>query len=318
MTGVTEPQLSPGGEWWWTGDAWVAAADHPDGRAALAALTAPAAPAPAPVPAPVQAAVQAPAPAPAPEPAFAAVAPEPSFAAVAAPAPAAAPAAATAPEPFYAAPPAPAAYSEPAAAAFRPPTANPAWAPPVAQPVAFAPAGTAPFDTLGLVSILCNLFPFFAIGQVAAVLVANKADRERAKLGYPGSGLAAVGRALGWIFGVLIGLGILLAIVLPVFVSRHHTAGPGSTRPIASQSINDTAIANVRAAASVEETYHQQFGIYTGNAGLAAHGYTPTGGVTLAVLHADRTRYCMKVDLGNAEGWFDSRTGNLTPTASCR
>jgi hypothetical protein len=38
---MTSPQLSPGGQWWWTGDAWVAATDHPDGRAALAALQTP-------------------------------------------------------------------------------------------------------------------------------------------------------------------------------------------------------------------------------------------------------------------------------------
>ncbi|MCU1600746.1 MAG: hypothetical protein JWO22_1455 [Frankiales bacterium] len=44
MKGVTEPQLSPGGQWWWTGNAWVAAAEHPGGIAALAAQSAPSAP----------------------------------------------------------------------------------------------------------------------------------------------------------------------------------------------------------------------------------------------------------------------------------
>ncbi|MCU1600747.1 MAG: hypothetical protein JWO22_1456, partial [Frankiales bacterium] len=188
------------------------------------------------------------------------------------------------------------------------------WAPPGSQPAVPPPAGKPPFDTLGLVSILCNFLPLGGIGQIAAVLVAKKADQERAKLGYPRSTMSAVGRVLGWFFGILIGIGILLAILLPLVLSHHARAG--GSQPW-TKADNDAVVANTRTAATAEVTYFQSHGTYADLSGLRANGFAPTQGVSVAVLHADRSRFCLQLTLLGKVGWYSSTTDNLSDVARC-
>ena len=172
-----------------------------------------------------------------------------------------------------------------------------------------------PFDTLGLVSILLNLFPFLALGQIAAVIVSKQADKKRDAMGYPRSGMAAVGRILGYVFGTLIGLGVLLAILLPVFLHARH---PGTSAPQRAIQRADAAAVEVdaRNAVNVETQYYAEFGIYTTLPGLLAHGYRPSAGVTTNVLSADRSRFCLQVSARDTTLFYDSTT-SLLSTRPC-
>lgn len=252
---MTAPQLSPGREWWWTGTEWVAAASHPDGASALAALaTPPPAPAPAPPPVPMAAAP---------------VAAEPAWA--------------------------------PAPVTVLPPAAPQYWQQPP------------PFDTLGLVALLCNLVPFLALGNIAAIVLSKRADRERLRQGFPPSGVAQAARIIGWVLSSIIAVGIIAAILIPVFLSQRHLGQQHAVPTVASAAIEGDA----RQAVDIESGYHQQFGIFATMPGLVADGFTPTPGVTTQVVHADRSSYCLQVSSAGASLFYDSTTDQLSQTP-CR
>jgi hypothetical protein len=169
-----------------------------------------------------------------------------------------------------------------------------------------------PFDTLGLVALLCNLVPFFALGNIAAIVLSKRADRERARQGFAPSGLALAARIVGWVFVSLVTVGIVAAILIPVFLSQRHL-GQHAVPTITSAGIEGDA----RQAVGIETRYYEQFGIYTTLPGLVAHGFTPTSGVTTQVLHANRSSYCLRVSNQGTSLYYDSTTDLLSATP-CR
>jgi hypothetical protein len=196
--------------------------------------------------------------------------------------------------------------------AAAPVAAEPAWAPApvsVLEPIVpqYWQPTTPPFDTLGLISILLNLVPFFAIGNIAAIVVARQADKRRAAMGFPRSTLSAVGRVLGYVFTILIWIGIVAAVLIPVFLNQRAAAFHK----------HDLRPTDARNAIVAELGYHEQFGTFTLMPGLVTHGYAPTPAVTSTVLSADRTRFCLRFTQAGHVAYYDSTRDILGP-APCR
>jgi hypothetical protein len=169
-----------------------------------------------------------------------------------------------------------------------------------------------PFDTLGLVALLCNLMPIFALGNIAAIVLSKRADRARVQQGFAPSGVALAARIVGWVLTSIIALCIIAAIFIPVFLSQRHLgqhAGPTA--------VSAAIEGDARQAVGIESSYYQQFGTFTTMPGLLAHGFAPTAGVTTEVRHADRSSYCLQLSNAGANLFFDSTTGLLSQTP-CR
>ena len=107
---------------------------------------------------------------------------------------------------------------------------------------------------------------------------------------------------------VILIIAILAAIAIPVFLRQREKGWISQT---------ESALKN---AATAQESYLTSAGSYTTNtASLGSEGYKATSGVTLSIISATGTEYCMRAihsNLGSAKAYYyDSDEGKPTTTA---
>lgn len=106
---------------------------------------------------------------------------------------------------------------------------------------------------------------------------------------------------------VIIIIAILAAIAIPMYLSQRQKGWESNAK------------SDLRNAAVAEESYYTDNSAYTGNtADLETEGWNPSADVTLTIVAADATSYCMQaVHNSGGDTWsFDSADG-LTNGANC-
>jgi len=191
---------------------------------------------------------------------------------------------------------------------------SPAGAP-IVPPAAFgyygAPAHTdQTTDGLAIASLVLGILSFFGITAIAAVICGHISLSRIKRTGRRGYGLALAGTILGYVVGAL----VLLAVILPVFVStKHQQAGFASGAGSGSTASSDTSVkADLRGVAVLEESYFVDSETYTTdgnklNFGVALH--SPDNQVLVA---AGTDGYCVvgaNVSAGKANRWFIAQSG---------
>jgi hypothetical protein len=106
-------------------------------------------------------------------------------------------------------------------------------------------------------------------------------------------------------------------------VTPAATTAPPPTTPAAPTTTGTTSLralgAEVRDAAVAAEIYYSDEGTYAGltPAILAANEYQPKPGITIAVVSATATRYCLAARSGGLAMYLSSDDGKIT-TTPCR
>jgi ABC-type glycerol-3-phosphate transport system substrate-binding protein len=101
-----------------------------------------------------------------------------------------------------------------------------------------------------------------------------------------------------------------LRVVVP-FVAAAALAGCGGGKPATARTSISALGSQLYAAASAEESYRLESGAYTANAAdLTAQGMKAEPGVTVTVVSADASRFCLRAGgVGKLFLYYDSARG---------
>lgn len=106
---------------------------------------------------------------------------------------------------------------------------------------------------------------------------------------------------------VIIIIAILAAIAIPMYLSQREKGWESNAK------------SDLRNAAVAQESYFTDNDSYTANnADLEVEGWNPSSDVTLAVVSADTTSYCMQaVHNSGGDPWSFDSAGGLTEGNNC-
>jgi type IV pilus assembly protein PilA len=100
---------------------------------------------------------------------------------------------------------------------------------------------------------------------------------------------------------VVVIIGVLAAIAIPTFLNQREKAADAAAK------------SDLKNAATIQESYLVDNNTYAAQADIVTAGYKPSSDVTLTVVDATTTRYCMKaVSAPSSTTWYyDSSAGGL-------
>lgn len=192
------------------------------------------------------------------------------------------------------------------------PVGQPDW--PGVAPAAYygfpASADQSP-DGLAIASLVLGILSFFGITAIAAVICGHISLSRIKRTGRGGYGLALAGTILGYAVGAL----LLLAIVLPIFLSTKHAGPDGASRGTSGATTSsDVGVrTDLRDIAIDEETYYvDNLSYTTDGAALSAEGPMSTANDQILVA-AETDGYCVvgaDISSGQATRWFVTESGD--------
>lgn len=165
-------------------------------------------------------------------------------------------------------------------------------------------------NPLAITSLVCACLPFLVVTPIAAVVCGHIARKQIRERGEGGEGIALGGLIVGYIFGAL----IALAIVIPIFLNG-HSGLYGNRAPCAC-----IAADNLRNMATAEETQLIDHGYYTSSmSDLEYEGFQPVVDTTtkeamVAAGSESSIGYCLVAGASTVNQWYlyDSRAGGLS------
>lgn len=163
--------------------------------------------------------------------------------------------------------------------------------------------GPAATSGLAVTSLVLSVLWLGGIGSIAGLVTGLVArGRIRASRGaLGGGGLATAGIAVG---AAGFGLMLLWAVVVPSFLQQQH------------QQARAEVTTTLRNAAVAEESFYTENGTYTDSLpALVREGLDPRG-VTVTILSASETGYCMAASDGRQTRWL-SNNGFSPSLAPC-